>query len=125
MTKPTLLPAGLVFILAALPGCKNTLPPAANADEARAALKIALDTWKSGGTSEALTQRTPPIYFNESKWQPDVRLISYAIRHGHEMYGQSVRLTVSLAFKRPDGTTKEREATYLVDTSPAIVIVPG
>jgi hypothetical protein len=41
------------------------------------------------------------------------------------MYGQSVRLTVTLTLKMPDGSTKDRKTTFLVDTAPVLVIVQG
>jgi hypothetical protein len=105
-------------------GCGGgSLPPQADPDEARRTLTAALDAWKGGETAEALTARQPPIYFNDLK--PEHRLLSYAIADGHEMYGQSVRLSVTLSLKLPDGSTKERKVTYLIDTAPARVIVQG
>lgn len=104
-------------------GCGGTLPPRADADEARRVLAAALDAWKAGETAEALAARTPPVYFNDLK--ADQRLVSYTISDGHEMYGQSVRLSVTLTLSSPDGSTRERKVTYLIDTAPALVIVQG
>jgi hypothetical protein len=120
------IPAGMVMLLAFLSGCGGQrLPPMANPDEARTALASALDAWKKGETRESLTQRTPPIYFNDDKWQPTTLLLDYAILEEHEVYGQSVRLTVRLTFKKADGRKVDRPVPYLIDTAPAIVIVPG
>ncbi len=100
------------------------LPPMANADEARSALSTSLEAFKRGETSESLTKRSPAVYFNDDRWQAN-KLIAFTILDGHEVYGQSVRLTVNVTFKKPDGTQVERKVPYLVDTAPAIVIVPG
>ena len=114
----------LLFPFAAI-GCGNDLPPQASPDQARAALVAALDAWKDGKPVESLAAHDTPIYFNDSKWTPEARLLSYSISEGHEMYGQTVRLAGTLSIKQPDGGTKERKFNYLIDTSPAIVIVPG
>jgi hypothetical protein len=106
-------------------GCGGTLPPRASPDEARAALVTALDAWKNGETAEALAGRQPPVYFNEPNCRPGVHLLRYTLSDGHEFYGQSVRITVVLSLKQSDGNTRERKASYLIDTSPAVVIVPG
>jgi hypothetical protein len=119
------LPLLCLLFAVAPAGCNSDLPPQASPDQARAALVTALDAWQKGETVESLAARESPIYFNDSKWQPDVRLVSYTVSEGHEMYGQSVRLTGTLTLKQPDGSTKERKFNYLIDTSPAIVIVPG
>jgi len=114
----------LPLVALLLAGCGGgSLPPPANPDEARRTLASALDAWQSGATAEGLSKQEPPIYFNDLK--SDEKLVAYTIADGHEMYGQSVRLTVSLTLKMPDGSTKERKVTYLVDTSPALVIVQG
>ena len=105
-------------------GCGGgSLPPPADPAAARQTLTAALDAWKAGETTEALAARHPPIYFNDLK--PELRLLAYTIADGHEMYGQSVRLSVTLSVKLPDGSTKERKVTYLIDTAPALVIVQG
>jgi hypothetical protein len=106
-------------------GCTGTLPPQASPDEARAALVTALDAWKNGESAEALAGRQPPLYFNEPNCRAGVRLLGYTLSEGHESYGQSVRIAVVLSLKQADGSVRERKASYLIDTSPAVVIVPG
>ena len=108
-------------------GCSTgpPLPPAANPDEARVALTTALEAWKKGGNArEELAARTPPIYFNDPRCGPDVKLIAYQLDESHTGYGQSVQITVVLSFQK-DGRVVEKKVSYLVDTAPAIVIVPG
>jgi hypothetical protein len=51
-------------------------------------------------------------------------LLDYKLEDGHTFYGQTVRIPVVLSLKRGDGSTKEKKAAYLVDTVPAVVIVP-
>lgn len=117
-----------LILLAAsgLAGCGGgSLPPQANPDDARAALTTALEAWKKGETSESLASREKPIYFNEIRDRPEVRLVEFTINPDHGFYGQSVRLIVNVTFEYTDGTTEEQKMKFLIDTAPAIVIVPG
>ena len=127
MTRIRFLTAmGLGLVLAALAGCdRGTMPPQANADQARAALTRALDAWQKGESIEDLARGDPAVYFNDPRCKSDVKLLAYKVDDGHEFYGQTARIAVVLTFKFPDGATKERKASYLIDTSPAVVIVPG
>ncbi len=118
-------PLFVCLLLPVAAGCGSDLPPQASPDKARELLSAAFDAWKDGKPADSLTAREEPIYFNDSRWQPDVRLVSYTIDAAHEMYGQSVRLTGTMTLRQKDGTAKERKFDYLIDTAPAIVIVPG
>lgn len=116
---------GLILLLPACAGCGGaSLPPLADADQARAMLRIALDTWQKGESVEALGQRSPPVYFNDPRPQAGVQLVAYKMDDTHGFHGQSVRQPVVLSLKAKDGTTRDRKTAYLIDTSPAIVIVP-
>jgi len=116
----------LCVLLLATTGCSNgTLPPQASPDEAKTALIRALDAWQKRESIQALAQGQPPIYFNDPRCNPDVQLQAYKLLDASEFYGQSVRIEVEMTFQFKDGSTKERKVSYLIDTSPAIVIVPG
>ena len=119
------LPILCVLLLAAA-GCGGgSLPPQASPDQARSALTRALDAWKGGESIDALTKVQPAIFFNDPRCKSDVKLLAYKVLDAHEIYGQSVRIEVEVTFQQKDGSTKERKVSYLIDTSPAIVIVPG
>jgi hypothetical protein len=112
-------------VMAAAIGCGGSLPPRASPDDARSALVRALDTWQKAESIQALAQGQPAVYFNDPRCTPDVKLVTYKMLDAHEFYGQSVRIEVEMTFQLKDGTTKERKVSYVIDTSPAIVIVPG
>ena len=115
----------LVFALAAAAvGCGgNSLPPQADADEARAALRAALDDWKGGAPADALAKASPPVYFNDPRRRAGVQLVGYKIDDGQTVHGRSVRIAAVVSIKHPDGSTKDRKTNYLIDTAPAVVIV--
>lgn len=105
-------------------GCGGSLPERATPEKARQGLEIALEAWKKQESIEALAKGSPVVYFNDPKVQKGLQLSDYAIQDGHDFFGQSVRLSATLTFAGKDGETKERNVSYLVDTSPVIVIVP-
>src|SRR5262245_37974072 len=81
-------------------GChKSSMPPQANADEARIALTTALEAWQHGETSETLAARSPPLYFNDQRCVPGIKLLSYKIEDGHDYHGLTVRLRADLTMR--------------------------
>lgn len=118
MTKPRLWPV----ILVAAAGCGQGLPPAADPGRARAALQTSLEAWKEGQSPDALRARSPAIYFNDDAWKADTRLADYAIR-SEAANGQGWRCDVQLTLQAGDGQTRDRLASYQIDTDPEIVIV--
>jgi hypothetical protein len=118
--------AGAVVVLlgAGLPGCGRGLPPKASPEEARQALRTALDAWQQGESLETLTKGRPAVYFNDPKAHDGRRLMSYEMEDGYDFFGQSVRVRVNAMLEGKDGTVSERELTYIIDTSPVVVIIP-
>jgi hypothetical protein len=114
---------GGALMLAAV-GCGGSLPPQADPDVAAAALRTALDAWQKGEPAAALVGRTPAVYFNDPRCGPAVRLVDYKLDDGHGFHGQSVRRSALLSLRLKDGSALEKKVNYLIDTSPAIVIVP-
>jgi hypothetical protein len=112
----------LVGVLASV-GCTSSLPPAADAQQARSALETALDTWQRGEAWESMTARTPPIQFKDLHWAKGYRLVKYEIAN-EENRGLSRRLTVKLSLESKEGQRREATTVYLADTQPRIVIVP-
>ena len=111
-------------LLALAGGChRSSLPPQANADEARVALNSALEAWQRGETWEAMAARTPPLYFNDPKCLPEVKLLNYKIEEGHEYHGLTVRLRTVLTLRVNGEEMKDKKYRYLIDTSPNMVIV--
>src|SRR5262245_47268731 len=126
-SRPNSAAHTLVLCVVLLPGCgAKPLPPAADQDQAGAAVRAGLDAWKNGDKAESLQARSPAIYFKDLRWQAGDRLISYAMSDSWDRFGQSVRCSVTLELRDASGNTSRRKATYNIDTDPSnIVIVPA
>lgn len=116
--------AAALLGVAALAGCGSSLPERPDPEQAKQALRTALDAWQNGESIEDLTKRTPPIYFNDPKATDGVQLKSYEFEGSPEFSGQSVRIAVKATLQRDQRDGKERSLAYLVDIASAIVIVP-
>jgi hypothetical protein len=117
-------PCLLLFAMSVpgLSGCGAKLPEAADAEGARQALRTGLDLWKSGETIDSLQKRSPPIYFKDSDWKAGWQLKNFRTTLDDEPYGQQRRLYVHLSLQK-SGKATAKEVQYLVDTTPAIVVV--
>jgi hypothetical protein len=114
---------GLLLVVAL--GCRHSLPPQADREAARQALCTALNAWQNGETAEALQKRSPPIYITDLDWRAGRRLQSYQLSEKDEYHGVQLRCSVVLKLKDAQNKLQEKSVTYLIDTSPAFVIVPG
>jgi hypothetical protein len=111
----------ITVALCFLPGCRRGLGPDADAAAADNALKTALEAWKSGKSPDDLEKERPPIIMNEDDWRLEKRLIDFKIEKG-SLSGRQVRCRARLTLRDKDRTV-ERDAVYIIDTTPRIVIV--
>jgi hypothetical protein len=103
-------------------GCGKTLDAPVDQDKAREVLQTALESWKQGESYGALGQRQPPIYFNEPGWEAGKKLVNYQAGQ-MELFGRQGRCSVKLFLQDKGGKAIERDISYLIDTTPRIVIV--
>jgi hypothetical protein len=114
-------PAALLAALAAAawgcsPGVANPVDPGG----ARAALKTALDAWKEGKTPDSLQSASPAIVAQDMEWASGAKLLDYSVvseKPADANLDARVKLTLSARGKKV-----EREAKYLVTTSPAVTV---
>jgi hypothetical protein len=112
----------ITLALCLLSGCTRTLDPNSDPGEADKALHTALEAWKGGQSPDDLKQGHPPIIMNEDDWRTGSRLLDYEMEEG-VLSGRQVRCRVRIKLRDRDGQTVEREAVYIIDTIPRIVIV--
>lgn len=123
MWKAVTVPCTTLAMILALSGCGRSLPPKADPEVAKNALKQALASWKAGESGESLRNNDPPIYFNEFR-QRTMKLKDFEIETELTTHGQSLRLVALLTVQQKDGKQKDSKTAYLIDTSPSIVIAP-
>jgi len=112
----------ITLSLCLLSGCGRTLDPNADPAEADKALRTALEAWKGGKSPDDLKQGRPPILMNEDDWRTGKRLLDYEMEKG-SLSGRQVRCRVRIKLQGADGEAADREAVYIIDTVPRIVIV--
>ena len=108
--------------LCLLPGCGRKLAPDADPAAGDKALRTALEAWKSGKSPEDLGKENPPLIMNEDDWRMGKRLLDFKMEKG-SLSGRQVRVRVRIKLQGKDGKTVDREAVYIIDTIPRIVIV--
>lgn len=114
-------PVALLVALSAValgcsPGVANPVDP----EGARAALKTALDAWKEGKTPDSLQSASPAIVAQDMEWAGGAKLLDYSVvsdKSADANLDARVKLTLTAKGKKV-----QREAKYLVTTSPAVTV---
>jgi hypothetical protein len=121
--------AGLVllFVLPLAVGCAGGHSRVSQADRERGreALRTGLEAWRNGRPAEDLAAGRTPIYFNDPRWTEGTVLTAYRLEEADEFHGFSLRCAAVLSLRDGHGSTAQKRVTYLIDTDPRIVIVPG
>jgi hypothetical protein len=95
----------------------------ADVDRAGPALQTALEAWKSGKSQQALADQVPPIIVNEDDWRMGKRLVHFEMEEKGSLSGRQVVWKVQIELEDKDGKKQALEATYVIDTTPRLVIV--
>jgi hypothetical protein len=117
------LKAPLLFLVAALcqSGCQPAAQPAVP-EQARDALRQALNAWKQGERPDAFQERTE-ITAVERRWATGVRLLAYEFQGEGRMHGFDWQGRVNLSLQDAHGKKMQERAIYNVSTAPARVVV--
>jgi hypothetical protein len=103
-------------------GCGQSLEAAADPAAADKALQTALEAWKSGKSPLDLTKASPSIIMNEDDWRAGKRLLDFDMEKS-SLSGRQVRCRVRIKLQDKDDKPVDRNAVYIIDTNPRIVIV--
>jgi hypothetical protein len=118
--------AGWLLLLIGLfsPGCGGRdLPPPADPDQARAALRSALEAWKKGERPESLRDHNPPTYVADHDWSQGYQLERFEVSPKDQMSGLNLRCTVNLFLRDAEGNTWESQVVYLIETGSSVSII--
>jgi hypothetical protein len=111
-----------VCFLTLLLGCSKALDDPVDPGDASTALQTALDAWKQGDAYGDLEKRHPPIYFREPEWEAGKKLVNFTLGKAGLM-GRQGRCLARLSLVDRSGKATQREVSYLIDTTPQVVIV--
>lgn len=112
----------LVLTVCLMPGCHRGLDSDVDSAQADKALQTALEAWKGGKSQADLEKGHPSIIMNEDDWRTGKRLLDFKMEKG-ALSGRQVRCRVRIKLQDKDDKSVERDAVYIIDTTPRIVIV--
>ena len=123
--------AACLVVLATLllPGCSNfSSANPVNELQARDALKIALDAWKKGETSQSLASSSTPMTVQDFEWDTGSKLLDYELVGDGRADGPNLRIQVKIttigepAKGKKEAKPTEKKASYVVGTSPRLTV---
>ncbi len=114
--------APVALALCILPACSRSVDPPVDSADAEKALRTGLEAWKGGKSQDDLEKGRPSVIMNEDDWRAGKRLLDFAMLEG-ALSGRQVRWRVRITLEGKDGKPVERVATYIIDTTPRVVIV--
>jgi hypothetical protein len=109
--------------LCLLLGCGQGAGEPADLEQAGPALRTALEAWKDGKSQEDLANQSPSILMNEDDWRMGKRLLDFKMEDQGSLFGRQVVWKTQIKLQDPNGKTEDRRATYVIDTTPRLVIV--
>lgn len=121
MKHNTLRLLGMVSLCIGMSGCGRSIDPPADPEQAKDAMKVALDTWKKGEAADSLGTRTPPIAFTDARWANGNKLLEYKVLEVR-LDGRMQRFRIELTMEDKEGSRQVQEVDYIADTGPKIVI---
>src|SRR6059058_3092357 len=97
-------------------GCGGaSKPQPADPEQARTALRVALDAWQQGGAAESLKDRRPALIVVDYEWRSGYRLVRYQLEKD-EPLGADLRCHVKLSLQNNRGKSVQKTAIYSVGT---------
>lgn len=121
MNRSVLKIAALIAAICLAGGCTPGPRKAAavNPEQARSALKSALDAWKEGKSLESLKSASPAIVAGDIDWMQGKKLTSYEVLGDGTPQDANLRVEVKLTF---EGSAEPKKAIYIVGTDPQITV---
>ncbi len=113
----------IILVLGLVPGCGKGPAEPADVDQAGPALRAALEAWKGGKSQQELAAGEPSILMNEDDWRVGKRLVHFEMEDKGSLSGRQVVWKVQIQLHDKDGKNEDRKATYVIDTTPRLVIV--
>jgi hypothetical protein len=104
-------------------GCSGTERAAAvDAERAREALKITLESWKKGDAPAAVERGTPAITAQDLDWLTGAKLVEYQVTGQGKAVEANLYVPVTLTLRTPKGQEVIKSVSYIVGTSPRVTV---
>ena len=118
------LMAACGLLAVCLAGCSDEVEPPEPlpAQQAQVAINKALETWKSGDTSDSLQDGDPAIVVSDEDWLAGSKLNSFTVGKSTEQ-GSSHRYEVELVLVGSDGKQTKSSVAYLVSPGDVISVM--
>ena len=111
----------VVATAVAASGCGSGVAHPVDPDRAMTALKTALDAWKDGKDPESLKTSDTPMVVQDMEWQSGAKLVDYQVEGDGSPADANLNVRVKLNLTAK-GKKVQRDAHYLVTTSPAVTV---
>ena len=111
-----------IVCLAFLTGCSDRVGGPVNVNVAQKVLALAMENWKEGKSPKDLLAKSPSVFVQEAEWNDVTQLLGYEIINEDQSAGPNLIATVKLKLKGTEGKVIEKTATYIVGTSPSLVV---
>ncbi|MDG3004120.1 hypothetical protein [Paludisphaera mucosa] len=108
-------------LASAATGCGTGVAHPVDPGGAMVALKTTLDAWKEGKDPESLKTAASPIVVQDMEWQSGAKLVDYHVEGDGSPADANLEVRVKLNLTAK-GKKVERNAHYLVTTSPAVTV---
>lgn len=93
-----------------------------DADKAREALRLALESWKRGDTIDALQAATPAIYIVDPQWKAGESLKDFRILGEGTERDALLNCPVVLITRSPNGEEVKKEVFFKISTAPRLTV---
>lgn len=113
-----------IALLIGLAGCSSgrQYAPSVDPDRAHAAVRTTLESWKGGGTPEALRSGPEAITAQDFDWMAGYALLDYRIDGEGQDDDANLRIPVELTLRDPGGKEVKKRVVYVVGTGPAVTV---
>jgi hypothetical protein len=112
---------GLVC-LAFVAGCIGRVDAPVNVNVAQKILTMSMESWKDGKLPKDLLVGSPSVFVQEAEWNDETQLLGFEIINDEQSAGPNLIATVKLKLSDSEGKVVEKTATYIVGTSPSLVV---
>jgi len=81
-----------------------------------------MESWKDGKLPKDLLVGSPSVFVQEAEWNDETQLLGFEIINDEQSAGPNLIATVKLKLSDSEGKVVEKTATYIVGTSPSLVV---